>query len=105
MKAVVYKGPFNVAGGFCKNCIAGYTGFCLTVNPGSAGGAYGYVQWGRVPADPGAPDDAARQGQLLVAVGNMFEKGLRMGTGRTNVKHYILQLRDLIIAGRAAPGS
>ena len=35
--------PFNVACGFCRNCTAGYTGFCLTVNPGFAGGAYGYV--------------------------------------------------------------
>src|SRR5439155_2077764 len=25
--------PFNVACGFCKNCQAGFTGFCLTVNP------------------------------------------------------------------------
>jgi glutathione-independent formaldehyde dehydrogenase len=38
--------PFNVACGFCKNCLSGYTGFCLTVNPGFAGGAYGYVAMG-----------------------------------------------------------
>ncbi len=38
--------PFNVACGFCKNCLAGNTGFCLTVNPGFAGGAYGYVSMG-----------------------------------------------------------
>jgi len=38
--------PFNVACGFCKNCLAGRTGFCLTVNPGFAGGAFGYVQMG-----------------------------------------------------------
>jgi hypothetical protein len=38
--------PFNVACGFCKNCLAEYTGFCLTVNPGFAGGAYGYVAMG-----------------------------------------------------------
>src|SRR5205085_4770859 len=38
--------PFNVACGFCKNCQAGCTGFCLTVNPGFAGGAYGYVAMG-----------------------------------------------------------
>jgi len=41
--------PFNVACGFCKNCIRGYTGFCLTVNPGFAGGAYGYVAMGPYP--------------------------------------------------------
>ncbi len=38
--------PFNVACGFCKNCLAQRTGFCLTVNPGFAGGAFGYVQMG-----------------------------------------------------------
>ncbi|HCA85566.1 MAG TPA: aldehyde dehydrogenase [Streptomyces sp.] len=38
--------PFNVACGFCKNCLAGRTGFCLTVNEGFAGGAYGYVSMG-----------------------------------------------------------
>jgi glutathione-independent formaldehyde dehydrogenase len=38
--------PFNVACGFCRNCRAGKTAFCLTVNPGLAGGAYGYVGMG-----------------------------------------------------------
>lgn len=38
--------PFNVACGFCRNCREGKTGFCLTVNPGFAGGAYGYVSMG-----------------------------------------------------------
>ena len=41
--------PFNVACGFCKNCERGFTGFCLTVNPGFAGGAYGYVAMGPYP--------------------------------------------------------
>jgi glutathione-independent formaldehyde dehydrogenase len=260
--------PFNVACGFCKNCVAGYTGFCLTVNPGFAGGAYGYVAMGPypggqaerlrvpfadfnclklppgtehetdfilladifptgyhgcelaqvspgesvavygggpvglmaaysallrgaskvfvvdrirerlqkaeqigaipinfaergpveqikdqtagegadkgvdavgyqaqagaeqreepavvlnslidtvratgmlgvpglyVPSDPGAPDDHAKRGMLLVAVGRLFEKGLRMGTGQCDVKRYNRQLRDLIIEGRATP--
>lgn len=260
--------PFNVACGFCKNCLAGYTGFCLTVNPGFAGGAYGYVAMGPyvggqaefirvpfadfncltlppgteheadyalladifptgyhgcelaqvspgetvvvygagpvglmaaysalirgaarvfvvdriterldkareigaipinfdqgdpvqqikdqtggegtdkgvdavgyqavvkdaqheepatvlnaliqtvrptgmlgipglyVPTDPGAPDANAKQGLLLVAIGKLFEKGLRMGTGQCNVKRYNRQLRDLITDGRAKP--
>ncbi len=38
--------PFNIACGFCKNCERGFTGFCLTVNPGMAGGAYGYADMG-----------------------------------------------------------
>ncbi len=260
--------PFNVACGFCKNCVAGYTGFCLTVNPGFAGGAYGYVAMGPytggqaeklrvpfadfnclklppgneheadfamladifptgyhgcelaqvspgetvvvygagpvglmaaysallrgasrvfsvdrvqarldkakeigaipinfdqgdpvqqikdqtdgegtdkgidavgyqavtrdgnreepatvlnaliqsvratgmlgvpglyVPSDPGGPDQNSQQGLLLVAIGKLFEKGLRMGTGQCNVKRYNRQLRDMIIAGRARP--
>jgi glutathione-independent formaldehyde dehydrogenase len=260
--------PFNVACGFCKNCAAGYTGFCLTVNPGFAGGAYGYVAMGPyrggqaeylrvpyadfnclklpegtehesdfilladifptgyhaceladvspgdtvavygagpvglmaaysalirgasrvfvvdrvperlskareigaipidfehadpveqikqqtdgegadkgvdavgyqavaheggreapatvlnslietvrptgrlgipglyVPADPGGPDEQAKQGMLLVAIGKAFEKGLSLGTGQCNVKQYNRQLRDLILSGRARP--
>jgi glutathione-independent formaldehyde dehydrogenase len=42
---------------------------------------------------------------LLVSVGRLFEKGMRMGTGQTNVKRYNRHLRDLIIEGRAAPSS
>jgi glutathione-independent formaldehyde dehydrogenase len=261
--------PFNVACGFCKNCLVGYTGFCLTVNPGFAGGAYGYVAMGPypggqaeylrvpyadfnclklppgtehesdyalladifptgyhgceladvrpgetvavygagpvglmaaysaqlrgasavfvvdrvlerlakaqsigavpidftagdpaeqikgltggegvdkgvdavgyqatsghdhskeepaavlnsliesvrptgalgvpglyVPSDPGGVDEAAQRGQLLVSIGKLFEKGLRVGTGQANVKRYNRQLRDMITAGRAKP--
>jgi threonine dehydrogenase-like Zn-dependent dehydrogenase len=38
--------PFNVADGRCRNCEEGKTAFCLGVNPGFAGGAYGYVAMG-----------------------------------------------------------
>lgn len=38
--------PFNIGCGFCRNCERGFTGFCLTVNPGMAGGAYGYAEMG-----------------------------------------------------------
>lgn len=38
--------PFNIGCGFCANCEKGLTGFCLTVNPGSAGGAYGFAEMG-----------------------------------------------------------
>jgi threonine dehydrogenase-like Zn-dependent dehydrogenase len=38
--------PFNMACGYCKNCERGYTGFCLTMNPGNAGAAYGYAEMG-----------------------------------------------------------
>lgn len=53
--------------------------------------------------DPGAPNPEAEQGNLLLSMGRLFEKGLRFGTGQANVKRYNRQLRDLIIAGRARP--
>jgi glutathione-independent formaldehyde dehydrogenase len=56
-----------------------------------------------VPSDPGAPSEDAKRGMLLVWIGKFFEKGLRMGVGQCNVKRYNRQLRDLIVAGRAAP--
>lgn len=56
-----------------------------------------------VPADPGAPDERAGKGQILLSFGKLFEKGLHLGTGQCNVKAYNRYLRDLIIAGRAKP--
>jgi glutathione-independent formaldehyde dehydrogenase len=56
-----------------------------------------------VPSDPGGVDPHAKQGQLLISFGKLFEKGLRLGTGQCNVKRYNRHLRDLIIAGRAKP--
>jgi glutathione-independent formaldehyde dehydrogenase len=42
--------PFNIACGFCKNCLAGSTGFCLTVHPSVfTGGAYGFAATGPLP--------------------------------------------------------
>jgi glutathione-independent formaldehyde dehydrogenase len=38
--------PFNVACGRCRSCKEQKTGVCLNVNPGRAGGAYGYVDMG-----------------------------------------------------------
>ncbi|HUN35550.1 MAG TPA: glutathione-independent formaldehyde dehydrogenase [Trebonia sp.] len=40
--------PFNVACGTCRNCLRGWTSFCLRANPaeGLDGGAYGYAQMG-----------------------------------------------------------
>ena len=39
--------PFNVASGFCKNCLGGFTGFCTTVNPGFAGEPVDTWRWDR----------------------------------------------------------
>src|SRR5580693_6114766 len=38
--------PFNVACGRCRTCRSEESGVCLNVNPGRAGGAYGYVDMG-----------------------------------------------------------
>jgi threonine dehydrogenase-like Zn-dependent dehydrogenase len=43
--------PFNISCGHCKNCERGLTAFCLTLNPGSAGAAYGFADMG--PYDGG----------------------------------------------------
>jgi glutathione-independent formaldehyde dehydrogenase len=40
--------PFNVACGTCRNCVGGWTSFCLRTNPteGMDGAAYGYANMG-----------------------------------------------------------
>ncbi|MFB9689518.1 glutathione-independent formaldehyde dehydrogenase [Amycolatopsis plumensis] len=45
--------PFNIACGACRNCLEGWTSFCLRVNPaeGMDGAAYGYANMG--PYDGG----------------------------------------------------
>ncbi len=81
--------PFNIACGFCKNCARGLTGFCLTVNPGNAGGAYGYADMGpydggqaeflRVPfADFNAlslPEDSVEKENDYVMLADIFPTG------------------------------
>jgi glutathione-independent formaldehyde dehydrogenase len=42
--------PFNIGCGFCFNCSRGYMNACLTVNPQSHGGGYGYSGMGPHPA-------------------------------------------------------
>jgi glutathione-independent formaldehyde dehydrogenase len=45
--------PFNIACGICRNCVVGWTSFCLRTNPteGMDGAAYGYANMG--PYDGG----------------------------------------------------
>ena len=70
-----------------------------TVNPTGALGIPGLY----VPSDPGGVDENAKRGALSINFGQLFEKGLRLGTGQCNVKQYNAYLRDMIIAGRAKP--
>ena len=56
-----------------------------------------------VPQDPGASDDAAKEGRIGFDYGTFFTKAQQMRTGQCPVMRYIRQLRDLIMTGRAAP--
>lgn len=81
--------PFNIACGFCKNCEKGYTGFCLTTNPGHAGAAYGYAEMGpynggqaellRVPFGDfnclRLPEDAVEKEDDYVMLADIFPTG------------------------------
>uniref|UniRef100_UPI0013D149CA alcohol dehydrogenase catalytic domain-containing protein n=1 Tax=Pseudomonas viridiflava TaxID=33069 RepID=UPI0013D149CA len=81
--------PFNIGCGFCENCEKGLTGFCLTINPGSAGGAYGFADMGdyagcqaellRVPyADFNClllPEDAVEKEDDYVMLSDIFPTG------------------------------
>ena len=81
--------PFNIGCGFCENCERGLSGYCLTVNPGSAGGAYGFAGMGpysggqaeflRVPyADYNClvlPPDAEEKENDYVMLSDIFPTG------------------------------
>ncbi|ULA58632.1 MAG: Glutathione-independent formaldehyde dehydrogenase [Nitrospira sp.] len=81
--------PFNISCGFCNNCERGYTGFCLTLNPGVAGAAYGYAGMGpfqggqaeylRVPyGDVNClvlPEDASEREADYVMLADIFPTG------------------------------
>ena len=81
--------PFNISCGFCKNCERGFTGFCLTLNPGVAGAAYGYAGMGpyqggqaeylRVPYGDFncliLPDDAREREADYVMLADVFPTG------------------------------
>lgn len=45
--------PFTIGCGFCAHCERGLSGFCLTVNPGMAGGAYEFRRHGALPGRTG----------------------------------------------------
>jgi glutathione-independent formaldehyde dehydrogenase len=83
--------PFNVACGFCVNCMAGLTNYCLTAQPmeNMAGAAYGFADMGpwqggqaeylRVPwADFNAlrlPEDAEDKQEDYVMLADIFPTG------------------------------
>ncbi len=83
--------PFNIGCGFCRNCEAGLTAFCLTANPDPkmAGAAYGFAGMGpfnggqaeylRVPYGDfnclKLPDDAREKEDDYVMVTDIFPTG------------------------------
>ncbi len=81
--------PFNIGCGFCKNCEAGLTAYCLTVFPGMAGAAYGFAGMGpfnggqaeylRVPFGDfnclRLPSDAREKEADYVMVADIFPTG------------------------------
>jgi glutathione-independent formaldehyde dehydrogenase len=56
------------------------------------------------PNDPGATNLSAKHGEFLLPFGQLWEKGVEIGTGQAIVKRYNVALRDMIITGRAKPG-
>lgn len=81
--------PFNIGCGFCANCERGKTGFCLTVDSDTPGGAYGFAGMGsysggqaeylRVPwADFNClvlPEDAQDKENDYVMLSDIFPTG------------------------------
>jgi len=81
--------PFNIGCGHCVNCEKGLTGFCLTMNPGFAGAAYGFAGMGpysggqaeylRVPFGDfnclKLPEDAKEKENDYVMLSDIFPTG------------------------------
>ena len=91
--------PFNIGCGHCRNCEGGLTGFCLTMNPGVAGAAYGFAGMGpysggqaeylRVPFGDfnclKLPEDALEKESDYVMLSDIFPTGYH-ATELANVK-------------------
>jgi glutathione-independent formaldehyde dehydrogenase len=71
------------------------------VNPTGAIGIIGVF----MPEDPGAKTPDAQKGIFPLPISAIWNKGVSIGTGQAPVKHNSLLLRDLIISGRANPGT
>lgn len=69
------------------------------VNPTGTIGIIGVF----TPQDPGGIDPHAQKGEYLIPWGQIWEKGIAIGTGQAPVKKYNYQLRDLIMTGKAKP--
>jgi glutathione-independent formaldehyde dehydrogenase len=70
--------PFNIACGSCRNCVDGWTSFCLRTNPteGMDGAAYGYANMG--------PYDGGQAEYLRVPYADVNLLSLPAGTEHEN---------------------
>jgi glutathione-independent formaldehyde dehydrogenase len=75
-----------------ENCVR-------VVNPTGSIGMIGVY----IAPDPGAKNDAAKNGIFPFPLADYFDKGISMGSGQAPVKKYNEYLRDLIVNGRAKP--
>jgi glutathione-independent formaldehyde dehydrogenase len=57
-----------------------------------------------IAPDPGAKNEAAKQGIYPFSLAEFFDKGITMGSGQAPVKKYNEYLRDMIVNGKAKPG-
>ena len=101
--------PFNIACGTCRNCVDGWTSFCLRTNPteGMDGAAYGYANMGpyaggqaellRVPyADFNLlelPPGTDHEQRLHDAVGHLPDRLPRLRAGRHRARPHRGHLR------------
>lgn len=58
-----------------------------------------------LPQDPGGNNEDARLGTYPLPFGELWKKGLSVGTGQCPVKMYNALLRDAILSGEANPGT
>jgi glutathione-independent formaldehyde dehydrogenase len=56
-----------------------------------------------IAPDPGAKNEAAKQGIYPFSLAEFFDKGITMGSGQAPVKKYNEYLRDMIVNGKAKP--
>ena len=103
--------PFNIGCGHCQNCERGLTGFCLKMNPGFAGAAYGFAGMGpysggqaeylRVPFGDfnclKLPEDAEEKENDYVMLSDIFPTGYH-ATELANV-----QVGDSVVIYGAGP--
>jgi len=103
--------PFNIGCGHCNNCEKGLTGYCLVMNPGFAGAAYGFAGMGpysggqaeylRVPFGDfnclKLPEDAEEKENDYVMLSDIFPTGYH-ATELANV-----QVGDTVVIYGAGP--